>query len=184
MAVLVEGISIVVRRDAIVTKMSRGWDEFLRLVPNQTLCYDDNLVRVGFMTPMDNEAFSNILRKHRLIFVKNNKFIDYAVVDQREGLTISCDWLKFSHITFFDPPMTVAACEFINPVWEKREPGDNSIQIAFPANWNYEHSLSKEFHFVSTEEMPSKMKLLRHEDGVDVYLDTETGKKGFVGRTH
>jgi len=184
MAVLVEGISIIVRKDTIVKKIRGGWEKFLTLIPNRTLCFDDNLVRVGFMDPMGLEGFSNKLLTHGLIFFEKRNFVDYAVVDQREGPTANCDWLKFSHITFFDPPMTVAVCEYVCHGKEKKTPGDNSIQVAFPVDWNYESSLSKKYQFIPTEEMPTRMKLLRHENGLDVYLDMATGKEMYIGKTN
>ena len=57
MAVLVEGISVIVRRDAIESKYDGGWDTFVDNVPNATLCADDEIARVGFMGPADVEAF-------------------------------------------------------------------------------------------------------------------------------
>lgn len=51
MAVLVEGISAVIRRKAIDAKLAGGWPRFVAEVPNATLCADDNLARVGFMSP-------------------------------------------------------------------------------------------------------------------------------------
>ena len=57
MAVLVEALSVIVRRDAIVRKYRGGWQEFLQHVPNNTFCTDDELARVGFMHPKDVEAY-------------------------------------------------------------------------------------------------------------------------------
>jgi hypothetical protein len=51
MAVLVEAISVVVRRDAIDRSYEGGWVAFVSSVPNATLCTDDQLARVGFMDP-------------------------------------------------------------------------------------------------------------------------------------
>lgn len=45
MAVLVEAISVIVRRDAIRGKYPGGWQGFVAAVPNGTLCYDDDLAR-------------------------------------------------------------------------------------------------------------------------------------------
>jgi hypothetical protein len=57
MAVLVEGISVVVRADSIVKEMQGGWERFRSLVPNGTLCFDDDLARVGFLDPNEVSAF-------------------------------------------------------------------------------------------------------------------------------
>jgi len=177
MAVLVEAISIITKRDAIQHRMIGGWDRFMEMVPNHTLCFDDHLARVGFMGPPDVEKFSNRLQRSGLRFFHNSGFVDFAVVDQREGPTARCDWLVFSHITFFDPPMTVATCELAG----SRE--GESITVAFPPGWEYEKSLSKNFEFTPTEEFVQRYRFLRSENGVDVMLDLETGREIYVGRT-
>jgi hypothetical protein len=51
MAVLVEAISVVVRRDAIDRSFEGGWMAFVSRVPNATLCTDNQLARVDFMDP-------------------------------------------------------------------------------------------------------------------------------------
>ncbi len=63
MAVLVEAISVIVRRDAVNLRFSGGWREFLAIVPNSTLCSDEDLARVGFMSPLDIEAFVAFLER-------------------------------------------------------------------------------------------------------------------------
>jgi hypothetical protein len=47
MAVPVEGLSVIIRRDAFVRAFQGGGDAFLAAVPNQTLCYDRELARVA-----------------------------------------------------------------------------------------------------------------------------------------
>ena len=76
MAVLVEGISVVVRVDAIIEKLSGGWIQFLELVPNKTLCTDGKLVRVGFMVPQDTKRFVDKLETRRLTFFDGRKAVD------------------------------------------------------------------------------------------------------------
>jgi hypothetical protein len=49
MAVLVEALSVIVRREAIVRKDSGGWSAFVAAVSNETFCADSELVRVGFI---------------------------------------------------------------------------------------------------------------------------------------
>jgi len=61
MAVLVEAISVIVRRKAIDHSYPGGWDAFVAEVPNKTLCADDQLARVGFMTPQDVQNFIRAL---------------------------------------------------------------------------------------------------------------------------
>ena len=183
MAVLIEAISVVVRRDAIEHKIQGGWNSFLEVVPNRTLCFDDFLARVGFMSPVDVEKFCSDLQSLGLAFVENELFIDIAVVDQRQGPTLQCDWLQFKRVEFFKPAMKIAACEFITPFGSPENPEDRSLTVSFPQNWTYENSLSKKNHFTATEEISSRYKFLRHENRVDVFLDLETGKEMYMSRS-
>jgi hypothetical protein len=61
LAVLVEAFSVIVRHRAIIDRFTGGWPAFLGAIPNATLCDDDDLVRVGFITPSDVEAFVGML---------------------------------------------------------------------------------------------------------------------------
>jgi hypothetical protein len=36
--------------------------------------------------------------------------------------------------------------------------------------------------FVKNEEVQGKLKFLRHEEGIDIYLNRSTGKEVYVGR--
>jgi len=188
MAVLVEAISVIVRRDAIDKRFQGGWREFENVVPNRSLCADDELARVGFMTPTDVEAFVRYLEKGGLTFVKNGQALDIAVVDQMRGPTMPADWLEFAHIPFGETGNKVAAC------WLFEEPRITSgihmsakdfpeMPLATPDGWTYDHSLSANFKFVGNGERSEKLKFLRHEDGTDVYLDLSRGKEVYVGRS-
>lgn len=61
-------------------------------------------------------------------------------------------------------------------------PGDE-MTLSTPEGWCYENSLSANFNYVANEEMKEKLKFLRHNDGLDVYLDLSTGKEVYIGRT-
>lgn len=49
MAVLVEAFSVIVRTQAIKEKHIGGFASFIKDIPNETICTDGFLVRVGFM---------------------------------------------------------------------------------------------------------------------------------------
>ena len=83
MAVLVEAISVIVRRDAIESKYLGGWDAFEKDSPNATLCADEHLARVGFMTPVDVESFIKYLVSYGLVFLDSGKAKDIVVADQQ-----------------------------------------------------------------------------------------------------
>lgn len=85
MAIFIEAISVIIRADALLDKYPGGWCAFERMVPNRTLCADNELVRVGFMTPQDVESFIKSLERVGLEFLRSGKAIDIAVVDQITG---------------------------------------------------------------------------------------------------
>lgn len=172
MAVLIEAISVVVRTDVLFEKYPGGWNAFKKIVPNDTLCCDNELARVGFMAPMDVRAFVERLQQAGLVFVNSGKAVDLAVVDQLQGPTVPCDWLEFGHINM--GVGEVAAC---------RLAGSQTMQVFTPDGWEYEGSVSASQGFVSNENVNKDLKYLRTENGVDVYLNKITGKEVYIGRT-
>jgi hypothetical protein len=83
MAVLVEGISAIVRVQAIHDRCAGGWPAFDDNVPNNTLCSDNEVARVGFMMPADCEAFVGGLERHGLSALafrrRNARFVEAAL---------------------------------------------------------------------------------------------------------
>lgn len=185
MAVLVEAISVVVRRAAIDARYAGGWRKFANTVPNNTLCTDGYLVRVGFMSPSDVDDFIQELELSGLTFVRNEQPADFTVVDQLTGPTIPTAWLEFARLKLGASTEEVAAC------WqfEGARAGAGvhmpsaKMALATPDGWRYEDSLSANFKFVGNDDMSKKLKFLRHADGVDVYLDVSSGKEVLTGRT-
>src|ERR1039458_7210552 len=100
MAVLVEAISVIVRRDSIEQKLSGGWNAFEQSVPNATLCDDGVLARVGFMDPRDVGRYIDWLEENGLVFFREGKTVDIAVVDQLSGPTAPCEWLEVGRFPF------------------------------------------------------------------------------------
>lgn len=190
MAVLVEAYSVIIKRESIVSKFKGGWDSFLQSVPNNTMCDDGELIRIGFMDANDAEAYCVELELLGLSF-SHDGFKDVAQVDQEKGVMSPCDWLKFTEIKLEDhEPGLVHVCILKSPM--EQALGDDvlilrgdppRISLALPANWNYEHSLSKGGKKVSPETFLQKYKHLRSEGDVQVYLDLETNKEVYMGRT-
>lgn len=150
MAVLVEAISVIVRRDAINKRFTGGWRGFLNVVPNNTLCADDDLARVGFMSPPDVEEFVRHLERAGLVFTSNGKALDIAVVDQMRGPTIPAEWLEFAHLALSGNGGKVAACWlFEGPrIAAGTHISAKGMTLATPEGWTYEDSLSANFKFV------------------------------------
>lgn len=181
MAVLVEAISVVVRRDAIDRSFAGGWGGFVSCVPNATLCTDGQLARVGFMDPQAVGKFVEGLRAGGLVFLRSGRCIDIVVIDQQRGPTMPCEWIEFAQIPFGKSGgMVAASWLFEGPRLAAgiHLPG-KSIELATPSGWTFEGSMSHRFSFVPNEDVGERLKYLRTEGGLDVFLDTSTGKEVF-----
>jgi hypothetical protein len=175
MAVLVEGISVVIKATAIASKYQGGWVSFKEAVPNITLCADGEIVRVGFMSPVDVESFVGKMERYGLNYLKEGKAEDLVVVDQIKGPMVACDWIEFGKIGWEgDPNKRVSACNLVNSKID---------QILTPDGWKYDRSLSKHFGFVSTVNKNERLVPIENKNGCDVYLDLSHGKEVFIGRT-
>lgn len=175
MAVLIEGISVVIRCSAIFGRFPGSWPAFRDAVPNKTLCCDNELARVGFMTPDDTKHYVEQLAAYGIVYLSDGKGQDVVVADQQRGMAAPCDWAEFGRIDWNgNPKKQVAACRAV---------GSQCRQVFTPDGWAYENSLSSQFRFVVNGWVPEFMQFLRREDGLDVYRDLETGKEVFVGRS-
>ncbi len=174
MAVLAEGISVVIRADRLLEAFENDWDAFKAMVPNKTLCADDDLVRVGFMVPADVQAFADSLAARGLTYVADGAAQHLVVVDQMRGPLVRCDWIEFGQIDLDgDPKQRVAACGLI---------GSTQSVVITPEGWSFENSLSSSFGSVPNEQDEKSLTFLRHQDGMDVYHNRLTGKEVFIGR--
>ncbi len=175
MAILIEGISVIIKVQEIHKRVLGGWEGFKKLVPNRTLCSDNEIARVGFMSPDDVESFVAELEGNSLIFQSNGEAVDIAVADQLRGLTTKCSWLEFGHINLDnDSKKRVAACRLV---------GSKENQLFTPNGWCFENSLTSSYIFSPTSAEKKGRKFLRHENGLDIYLSELSGKEVYVGRT-
>jgi hypothetical protein len=184
-AVLVEAISVIVRRDSIDRSFNGGWDAFVSCVPNATLCADAQLARVGFMDPKAVWKFVQSLQAAGLVFLDSGKCADIVVVDQQRGPTMPCEWIEFAQIPFGQSSGKVGACWlFQGPRLAAgiHFPG-KSMNFATPSGWTFEGSISDRFTFVPNEDFAERLTYLRTEGGLDVFLDHSIGREVFRPRS-
>jgi hypothetical protein len=174
MAVLIEAISVVIRRETVVEKYPGGVDQYIQDCPNGSLCMDEDIVQVGFMLTVDALDFIGSLERLGFRFISDDEFDEIAIVDQLDGITYPCDWLEYLKVVVFEGDVRVSVCQ-IN--------GSDFSGVAFPCSWNYETSLSKHSIVMDGEDIDNRMVFLRHENGLECYLDPLTGREMFIERT-
>ena len=149
MAVLVEATSVILRRDSIGRIFPGGWEAFGAAVPNATLCYDDDIARVGFLSPSEVEGYVKHLQRIGLKVSSQEKYVDLAIVDQCRGLIAGCDWLEFGRFPI--GAGHVSACWlFAGPRKGTGVHMKRTMDISTPPGWTFESSLSQRFRFVPT----------------------------------
>lgn len=132
--VLVECSSVIVRLDAIHTRLPGGWRTFAAMVPNKTLCADMELARVGFMGTHEAAQFARRLEQLGLTYLQGGQAVDIAVIDSVLGLLTPCDWLDIRAVNLTDTGSRVTACCLR---------GATITRVAVPADWTFAGSLSQ-----------------------------------------
>ena len=185
MAVLIEALSVIIRCDAIETRYLGGRETFLYAVPNQTLCADEQLARVGFMMPKDVKRYIERLEQAGLIFTRNNKSVDIVVFDQITGPSTACDWIEYADIPVGDEGATVRACWFYGGSAGYAPTSylsTKSITVSTPKNWKYAGSMSAQPRRINEGDEQNRLTHLDSQGGIDSYIDNETDETIYIGR--
>jgi len=174
MTVLVEAISVIIRIETIAEKYPGGLDQYISDCPNRSLCMDDEIVRIGFMTPEDTYAFTENLERVGFRCVTDDQFDEIAVADHVGGFALPVEWLQLLDVKIFEGNQKFMVCKI---------KGSTLGDIVFPVGWNYETSLSKHSLSMDSESLYNRLVFLRHDKGVDFYLDVLTNEEMFIERT-
>lgn len=128
MAVLVEGFSVVVRKEAIEHKFPGGMDAYVRQRLNETYCADERLCRVSFTVGADASAYVRQLVAAGLEGPAEGPSPDLAIAIDFSGHLIPCDWLELEvrwHSIDGDTWGVMVA----------KLPGERVTSFAAPGNW-------------------------------------------------
>ena len=134
MPVLIEAITVVVRRDAVDAKLTGGWAALRELIPNQTFCTDGTLARVAFLDPNAVRQFVEELEAGGLTFAPDGEAVDLAVVDQFHGFTLPCPWLHLDVVTAPDGT-TIRHAQLVPPGAEPL-PVESLGEVAVFEGWS------------------------------------------------
>lgn len=159
MAVVIEGFTVLVRLDRIQGRLSHP----TFAIPNSTALFDDHLWRCAFMAEADARAFIHYLGKLGMK-VEPGPECEAVLVDEFGDTDQQpCDWINIAK-------------------WEKAviawRAGTDPVKVVAHGGWD-PHKGSG----LTREAANAKhLEFLTKKDGVETYLNTETGKKVYIGR--
>lgn len=174
MSVLVEAISVIVRKDAITAKYPGGVAAFRADVPNDTFCDDGQIIRVGFMSPEDVQGYIEGLGLAGLTYLSGGMSIDLTVADQQRGLMARCDWAECFRVPIFsDDGPRVTICAFEGKL-------DGSVEL--PDGWAYEDSLYAGSMFIHSDASDTA-ELVSRRNNLETWRTPLSRKTFYRGRT-
>ena len=174
MAVLIEAVCAVVRRDAIDGRISGGWAAFADAVPSGAFCYDDDIASVGFMAVEDAEGFLAQLKSLGLRVDFDSGDCDVCLIEQLGRLGSPASWLGVMRMSTEEIGGEVAIA-FLKGTQDRR--------VVMPGGWKFQGSASQNpFEFVRGN--GTRLTFLRSQDNVEVYWDEQQEREVYVGRPY
>ena len=160
MAVLIENISIIIRKDSLDQKFPGGWKALFESYNSvwNDIFYDEKIVCISYRHAPYIKEFIEHLENNGLIFMQNGQATDIAIVDSIHGLLTPATWLEFSRIEDANEKgkITVAICWIFkgnSKEFEIHEFKENS-SLCTPEYWNYTGSSSeKDFEALQTKDL-------------------------------
>ena len=166
MSVLVEALSVVVRRVTLDINYPGGSDAYIKAATAEDsrarlACADDELTSVSFLSPNDAARWMESLAAFDIVHMGDGACLQIACVDQQVGPTIPCDWIEWRQRD-----------EGYSECWlAGTEPGE----MATPVDWTPEHS--RRLVRDAAGEGHERMLPLAVEDGLEYWLDLDTGRQ-------
>ncbi len=161
MAVPIEGFAVVAQKERIRALL----DENAVSAPNSTALSDDDLWCCSFMAHADAQEFLQVLQELELN-VSQGPDSDVVLVNEFDrSVEPYCEWLSLAE-------------------WEKSviawKTGTEPKSIVARDGWDPAKGSGLAFHNPAESD---SIEFLRLEDNVEVYLNKETGKEVYIGRT-
>ena len=164
MSILVEAITVVFMNATADRHIQGGVNSVQTIAPNSTFRTDGLISAISFMDPESTGHFVDTLLNIGMEFVEDGVAQDIVVLDQHRGPTAQCDWIGFNQ-----------NADGNSIAWLVGHPqGDMAVYDNWPPNNDL---------MFRDGQVGETMKFLREEDGLDIYLDLETGQECFRPQT-
>ena len=148
MAVLVEMISVIIKRGSIENVLSSTqYMELLDYVLQNPSCMDEDVLCIHMQSPMLTSSFVDFSKECNLNWGK-----DFIVVDQNDGPTTKCEWIQHTTVGA-DEPMAIAVFfdgpkDFGDGLYIKDK---DNFGVAVPRDWKYDGSMSQGHKIIPLE---------------------------------
>jgi tetratricopeptide (TPR) repeat protein len=161
MAIPIEGYSVVAQKARIAFLLeSHAFD-----IPNSTALGDNDIWRCCFMTQTDAVEFIRLLEKLNLNASQGPDSDVVLVNEIDQSVTPYCEWLAITK-------------------WEKAviawKAGTRPESVTAHQGWDPKVGSGFYFHDGNAHD---NLEFLRLQDNIEVYMNKETGKEMYIGRT-
>lgn len=163
MAVVLDGWAVVARRSAVESTLPGGFAGWFEVAPNRMACADRELCLVSFMARQDAAAFVLKLDAMGLHGERDGEYRDVALVTTDGPWQHACSWLRVGHHAG------------VGAAWSTDSDPD---PLVVPLGWRPNSIVN-----LSEADAATRLKFLRREGNVEVFLDTATGQEMYRGRT-
>ena len=161
MAVTIEGFCVVVKKDVI----SQVFEDETLVPPNEMYLADDDIWRCGFMAESDAQKFMKKLASFELN-VSSGPDPDAVIISEfNQEVHPYCEWIE------------TASWEKAVIAWKS---GSKPTRVV--AMEGFDPSVGSGLSFHDPESM-DHLEFLRLDNNVEVFMNKETGKEVFIGRT-
>ena len=150
MAVLVEMISVIIKRDSIENNLpSNKYLTLMDYILQNPSCMDEDMLCIHMNSPALTSSFVDFSQECHLDWGK-----DFIIVDQNDGPTTDCEWIQFTHVGA-DEPIAIGvffdgAKDFGDGLYIKDK---DNFGVAVPQIWEYEGSMSQGHKIIPIEDM-------------------------------
>jgi hypothetical protein len=136
MAVLVEGICLLLRCDSVERLYPGGVASLAAACPAEAVCADDDLMALTFDDSDAAEDYLAELEQFGFRHLRHDMAVDAVLADPFVGPVSPCGWAEYGQATVeSNADMRVATCAM---------PGTDTDQLCVPKGWRFKGSRSEE----------------------------------------
>lgn len=144
MAVLVEGVCLLLRCDSVKRLYPGGVAALADECTAQAVCADEELMALTFEDSDAAEEYLAELEQYGFRHLHNDMAVDAVLADPHLGPISPCGWAEYGQAVIdSDPSKRVAICSM---------PGAEVSDLCVPKGWRFKGSLSEELALQDDEE--------------------------------